>query len=473
LRVLFLQPSMPTLYETPKEPPLNLAMLAAVCQPEGHDVVCLNMEYDSPARLTEVLRQFRPQVVGLSATTRGISPAHDLAGEIKERLPGVIIVLGGFGVTVDTDFVMSLDHFDLGVLGEGETTVVELLRALETKDDLSQVPGLAWQENGRVVRTARRRLIVSLDSLPYPAFEHFDVHGYGKSLPIYTTRGCPHRCIYCSIRNVGARGFRARSPQRVVDEMEYLVRRFGIREFSIVDDNFAFDPKRALAICDEILARKLDIVWLCGQGLRADNVDYELMVKMKESGCRVVAMGVETVNPETMKVLKRGLTLERIEEAIVAAQRAGLIVKTFNLIGGPGETFQDAMNLIEFNKRLKVDIPGYGVYQVFPGTELVDWVRNNARLNPHYSPYTWENPGGDIAPDNIPFETDDFSFALRHRAYGIALDSINTQLVRGFLDRHLKRAAPLLYPVLANRLSARLIRKLYLNFLRGRLEPWD
>lgn len=473
MRVLFLQPSMPTLYETPKEPPLNLAMLAAVCAPEGHDVVCLNMEYDSPARLAEVLDKFRPEVAGISSTTRGVYPAHDLAGKIKGRLPGVKIVLGGFGVTVDTGHVMSLEHFDVGVLGEGEVTVVELLRALAGKDDLRNVPGLVLKEDGRAVLTERRRLIADLNSLPYPSFEYFDVHGYGKSLPIYTTRGCPHRCIYCSIRNVGARGFRARSPKRVVDEMEFMTRRFGIREFSIVDDNFAFDVNRAHAICDEIIDRKMDIVWLCGQGLRADNVDYDLMVKMKESGCRVVAMGVETTNPETMKILKRGITLERIEEAIIAARRAGMIVKTFNLIGGPLETFEDAMNAIEFNKRLGVDIPGYGVYQVFPSTELVDWVRENAHMNPNYSPYTWENPGGKIAPDNIPFETDYFSFAERRRAYGIALDSINIQLVRSFLARHLGRLAPLLYPVLANRYSARLIRKLYLNFLRGKLEPWD
>ena len=473
MRVLFLQPSMPTLYETPKEPPLNLAMLAAVSETEGHDVVCLNMEYDSRSRLHEVLKKFRPEVVGLSATSRGVYPAHDLAEEIKTQLGQVTIVLGGFGVTVDTDFVMSLEHFQIGVPGEGETTVVELLNALEKKEDLAQVPGLVLKQNGRIIQTPRRRLITNLDELPFPAFHHFDVHGYGKSLPIYTTRGCPHRCIYCSIRNVGARGFRARSHIRVVDEMEHLMERYGVREFSVVDDNFAFDKKRAHAICDEIIDRKLNVRWLCGQGLRADNVDFELMAKMKAAGCPVVAMGVETTNPETMKALKRGITLERIEEAIVAAKQAGMIVKTFNLIGGPGETYTDIMRTIEFNKRLKVDIPGYGVYQVFPGTELVDWVKEHAHMNPNYSPYTWENPGGDIAPDNIPFETDDFTFAERHRAYRLALDSINTQLVRGFLDRHLGRAAVLLYPFLANRFSARLIRKLYLNFLRGKIEPWD
>ncbi|MFH1090688.1 MAG: radical SAM protein [Pseudomonadota bacterium] len=473
MRVLYLQPSMPTLYETPKEPPLGLAMLAAVTEPEGHEVMCLNMEYDSQNRLMDVLNKFKPEVVGLTATTRGVFPAHELAGVIKERLPEATIILGGFGVTVDPEYVLGLSRFDVGVVGEGEATLVELLRAINNNDDLRQVKGLALRENGRVVRTEKRPLIAKLDSLPFPAFEHFDVKGYGKSLPIYTTRGCPHHCIYCSIRNVGARGFRARSPERVVDEMEYLVRRFGLREFSVVDDNFAFNKRRAEAICDEILRRGLKVTWLCGQGLRADNVDYGLMAKMKKAGCPVVAMGVETVNPETMKILRRGITLERIEEAIVAAKKAGMIVKTFNLIGGPGETFADAMRLIEFNQRLKVDIPGYGVYQVFPGTELVQWVKDNARLNPDYSPYTWENPGGEIALDRIPFETDEFSFAERHRAYKIALNSINVQLVRLFLDRHLGWAAKLLYLVLANRFSARMIRKLYLRFLRGRLEPWD
>jgi radical SAM superfamily enzyme YgiQ (UPF0313 family) len=196
---------------------------------------------------------------------------------------------------------------------------------------------------------------------------------------------------------------------------------------------------------------------------------------MKEAGCPIVAMGVETTNTQTMKALRRGISLEKIAQSIKDAKAAGLIVKTFNLIGGPFETYEDVMKTISFNDRLGVDIPGYGVYQPLPGSDLAEWVHKDpdVRINPKYDPYRWSNPEGMIGPEDIPFETDYFSFQERYRAYQVCLSSVNRHLVKGFVDRHTGVLSKLLYPFVLNKPALGLARKLYLKTLRGKIEPWD
>jgi anaerobic magnesium-protoporphyrin IX monomethyl ester cyclase len=475
MKILLTQPRLPSLYQKPKEPPLNLAILASVLEEKGFEVRCIDMEAHSVNHYTQVLKEFEPHLLGLSATTMGVLKAADMAKEAKSILPQVKTVIGGYGVSCDRDYVMDLGDFDYGVIGEGEVTITELCSAIRDGKGCENVKGVVWKDEGRAVVNESREPIKDLDSIPRPDFDHFDVHSYGKSLPIFTTRGCPYNCLYCVVNKVGMRGSRAKSAKAVVDEMEYYVDRYGIRVFSVVDDNFSVNKARAHSMCDLILQRGLDIEFLLGQGIRADNIDRELFGKMKEAGCPIVAMGVETTNPRTMEALRRGIKLERIAQSIEDAKEAGLIVKTFNLIGGPYETYQDVMNTVNFNEQMKVDIPGYGVYQPLPSSDLAEWVKNDkqVRLNPNYSPYTWSNPEGYVGPNDIPFETDYFSFEERYKAYRVCLSSVNRHLVKGFIDRHLGRFSPAVYPFVLNRPAQSMARKLYLKLLRGRIEPWD
>lgn len=475
MKVLLTQPRLPTLYQKPKEPPLNLAILAAVLEQEGFTVRCLDMEACPQGEYVQLMREFKPHILGLSATTMGVLRASEMALQAKEMLPEITTVIGGYGVSCDREYVMNLEHFDYGVIGEGEVTLSELCNNIRDGVGCEDVQGLIWKDNGKAIVNPPRPPVKDLDSLPRPNFGHFDVHSYGKSLPIFTTRGCPYNCLYCVVNKVGVRGSRAKSAKAVVDEMEYYGDRYDIRVFSVVDDNFSVDKTRAHAMCDLILEKDLGIQFLLGQGIRADNIDRELFIKMKQAGCPIVAMGVETTNPETMKALRRGIKLERIAQSIEDAKGAGLIVKTFNLIGGPHETYQDVMNTVKFNEQMKVDIPGYGVYQPLPGSDLAEWVKNDeqVRLNPSYSPYTWCNPEGNLRPEDIPFETDYFSFEERFKAYKVCLSSVNRHLVKGFIDRHLGKFSPLVYPFALNRPAQNTARKLYLKLLRGRIEPWD
>jgi len=475
MKVLLTQPRLPSLYQKPKEPPLNLAILAAMLEREGFTVKCIDMEARPKGDYVQLLKEFEPDILGLSATTMGVLSTDEMARVAKGTMPEIKTVIGGYGVSCDPEYVMNFRHFDYGVIGEGEVTLSELCNNIRDRKGREEVRGLIWKDSGRIIINEGRAAIKDLDSLPRPNFDHFDVQTYGKSLPIFTTRGCPYNCLYCVVNKIGVRGSRAKSAETVLNEMEYYADRYKINVFSVVDDNFSVDKRRAHAICDGILKRNLDIQFLLGQGIRADNIDRDLFIKMKQAGCPIVAMGVETTNPRTMKALRRGIKLEKIAQSIEDAKAAGLIVKTFNLIGGPYETYQDIMNTIKFNEQMKVDIPGYGVYQPLPGSDLAEWVKKDehVRLNPMYDPYTWSNPEGKIGRNDIPFETDYFTFEERYKAYNVCLSSINHQLVKGFVDRHLGRFSPLLYPLMLNKPAVSLARKLYLKVLRGRLEPWD
>lgn len=475
MKILLTQPRLPSLYQKPKEPPLNLAILASVLEREEFSVKCIDLEARPKGEYLSLLEEYRPNIIGLSATTMGVLSVAEMARSAKGRLPGVLTVVGGYGVSCDPEYVMGLNCFDYGVIGEGEETLAELCYHIHDGKTCEEVKGVVWKDNGRIVINESRPPIRDLDALPRPNFDHFDVSSYGKSLPVFTTRGCPYNCLYCVVNKIGVRGSRAKSAKTVLDEMEYYADRYDIRVFSVVDDNFSVDKKRAHAICDGIFERKLNIEFLLGQGIRADNIDKELFIKMKQAGCPIVAMGVETTNPNTMKALRRGIKLERISQSIQDAKAAGLIVKTFNLIGGPHETYQDIMKTIRFNEELEVDIPGYGVYQPLPGSDLLEWLRTDehVRMNPRYNPYTWSNPEGKIGLHDIPFETDYFTFQERYKAYQVCLSSINRRLVKGFVDRHFGRLGPVMYPVLLNEPAVHMARKLYLKVLRGRIEPWD
>jgi len=476
MKILFTQPRLPTLYQKPKEPPLNLALLASVAEREGFTVKCIDMEARPEVEFIHVMKEFKPHILGLSATTMGVLKAGEMAFRAKRMIPELKTIIGGYGVSCDPEYVMSsIEHFDYGVIGEGEATLSEFCNSIRDGKGYEDIQGLVWRDNGKVVINEARPAIKDLDSLPRPNFDHFNVQSYGKSLPIFTTRGCPYNCLYCVVNKVGVRGSRAKSAQSVVAEMEYYIDRYGIRIFSVVDDNFSVDKGRAHAMCDIIFKHELDVQFLLGQGIRADNIDRELFIKMKQAGCPIVAMGVETTNPRTMEALRRGIKLEKIAQSIEDAKAAGLIVKTFNLIGGPYETYADIMNTIKFNEEMKVDIPGYGVYQPLPGSDLLEWVKNDehVRLNSQYNPYTWSNPEGKIGPDDIPFETDYFTFEERYRAYKVCLSSVNRHLVKGFIDRHLGRFSPILYPLLLNKPAQNMARKMYLKLLRGKIEPWD
>jgi anaerobic magnesium-protoporphyrin IX monomethyl ester cyclase len=472
VQVLLLQPRTDHKYGRPKEPPLALAVLAGVIEEAGHQVACLDLEMCSDETLREVMEEFRPGAVGISFTSVGARAARILAARIRDLRPEAVIIGGGYGMSCSPEKMMQGSAFDYGVIGEGELTIVEFLRHLEAGKPMVDVRGLIWRQGAGIVRNAPRAFEPDLDRFPIPAFRHFNIKAYGHVLPVFFTRGCPMRCLYCTVHVTAGRKPRSKTPGRFVSELKHYVQALGVKTFNFADDNFAANRARAEALCDLLIEEDLGITWYLSQGIRADTVDEPLLRKMRQAGCSVVAIGVETVNPRSLKILRRGVSLDQVTTAIEAAKNAGMVVKTFNLIGCPGDTFDDVVKTIRYNIDLGVDIPRYGVLYPFPGSDILEWVKSNGRMNERFDPD--EMPKGVIdSVGDVPYETDTMNFHDIYRAHELFKLEAHRQFIRTFLRRRLGRSGKLLHPVLLRATMVRLLETLYQRFLRGRLEVWE
>jgi anaerobic magnesium-protoporphyrin IX monomethyl ester cyclase len=384
LNITLINPSQSTRYP---QPPLGLALLAAILEREKYpvkliDANALNLEPDTIAKMVS-----GADVVGITAMTPTIGAALSIARHIKQNTPGIKIIFGGPHVTLlPEETLVSSPDIDIVCRGESDATIIELLPAIENRLILDNIAGISFKRDGKIIHTPNRNAIVDMDSLPYPAYhllpwKRYQPHPpHGMASPFaatVTSRGCPYRCAFCSKPVFGTK-FRAYSPERVIEEIKYLQKKFGVREIAFYDDSFTLDKKRAHAVAEKIIENKIKIAWTCET--RVNLVDKELLKHMKQSGCYAVAYGIESASPEIIKTLQKDITKEQVEEAVRDSREAGLQVIGYFMLGSPGETPENIQQTIEFARQLKVDFAQFAVTTPFPGTELYDiYMRENKR----------------------------------------------------------------------------------------------
>ncbi len=373
MRALLINPFYP-ISETPS-PPLGLAYLAAALEAAGVEVRVLDLVVTpySEALLAELLEEFRPGLVGLTAVTMNVDAALAVVADVKRLAPGVFTLMGGPHVTFSAAETLSAcPALDAVAIGEGEQTIVEISRALAAGAGLESVKGLAWRAGDGIRFTPERDFIRDLDSLPMPARRLLPLGRYralGMPISMTTSRGCPHQCIFCvGRRMVGAR-VRGHSPGRVVDELAYLAT-LSFHQVNLADDLFTADPRRCTAVCEEILRRGLRIQWT--SFARVDTVSVELLEKMKAAGCTAVSFGIESGNAGILKAIKKRITLEQVVAAVEMCSQAGVTPCASFILGLPGETPETLRETVAFGKRLedKGLVYGFHILAPFPGTEV-------------------------------------------------------------------------------------------------------
>jgi anaerobic magnesium-protoporphyrin IX monomethyl ester cyclase len=322
--------------------------------------------------LSAGITHFRPDLIGVSLVSFEYKYSYNLIERIKAFRPQTPIVVGGPHVFVLRESVLrDCPAIDYAVVGDGEQALVRLCQG---EMPLEEMRGLVYRRDGEILSGPSTSFIENLDSVSFPRFVGFEMNRYAREMPLITSRGCPHRCIFCPNSRL-AQGFRARSASHVVDEIQYWYER-GIRKFNIDDDNFTLIKDRVYEICDEIERRGLkDLFIRCANGLRADRVDRPLLARMKEVGVREVGIGADGGNDRVLQeVVHKGETMQDIENAIQAALDVGLQVKLFATLGNPGETLadiQDTFALAERYPFLRVQLYNPIPY---PGTELYEIV---------------------------------------------------------------------------------------------------
>jgi len=363
--------------------PLGLGYLAASLEEKGYDVDVVDCQVSTPSRkeLEAKFRSLNPDIIGVTSATLTYLPALEILKAAKTALPDCTTIMGGSHVTVmDVQTFADSADVDIVVRGEGEQTTLELAGLVSNGNlkNLGEVAGITFRKNGGVFRTLDRPFMRDIDALPYPAHKHFEVSMYkilGKNyMPIITSRGCPHRCSFCLTAKMCGRDFRARSPSKVVDELEWLRDTFGAEVFTFYDDTFTVDVKRAMAICDEMKTRKVGLPWDCRT--RVDMVSKELLTQLRSTGCQLIHFGVESGSQQMLKTMHKGTTVEQNARAIKWAKEAGIFVAISLVIGYPGETPEMLKQTIDFIHETKPDYVYMCQAIPYPGTELGDLVKD-------------------------------------------------------------------------------------------------
>ena len=433
MKVLLIQPKDTFENYAPKRPLLAQAYLGAALEKANHEVKIADLRIKKVEKhFKNLLDEFNPDVICISLASLTLKHAFSIMEEAKSHNPKTIIIAGGPEVTTLSESILPKSNVDFVVKGDGDFVLTEFLDKFEKNKEWKNIPGLGYKEGGKITIN-EREIRDNIDDIPIPAWHLFDLSDYSRNikkiqLPIMTARGCPHKCIFCTIPSIFVK-YRSRSPKAVVDELEHIYKTLGVDNFQILDDNFGLLKDRVIEICNEIISRKLKIRWIVGQGLTANSVNREMMIKMKEAGCNMVSIGIENVHDDVLANIHKPSRIAKIEEAIKICKEAKIKVKGFFIIGLPGSTYQKEVDSIEFFKKTGIDMPRYSHAVPMPKTELYKWVQENAKpvmdiekshTEASQTLGTLKTTEEDAA--GIVYETDDFTKEERMKAYKICTE---------------------------------------------------
>ncbi len=362
------------------EPPLGLAYLAAVTRKMGLetailDTLALGIDLKESLRL---IVDERPDFLAITSTTMSVRSASQLAFVVKEKIPGVKIIVGGCHLTsLPQKTLLENPCFDIGVIGEGEETLEELLKLLINGGSLSSVEGIAFRHNDHVMLTSPRERIKNLDGLPLPAFDILpELKQYYrpatqsiKYLPttsLVTSRGCTGHCLFCDRKTFGNE-FRMHSAEYIVDMIEKLRKDFSIKGIIFEDDNFFLSQRRLLNLAQLLKKRRIRIAWSAMS--RVDTINEEKIRIAKSCGCWQILYGIETGSQRILDFYKKRISLSQIEKIIRLTKRCGIYTKGFFMLGNPLEshpTLEETRGLI---RRLPFDDISVTYFTPYPGTE--------------------------------------------------------------------------------------------------------
>lgn len=397
MKIILTRPNYHTHLITPS---LGLGYLASYLKSAGQDAQIidgLNLSL-SNGEITQ--RSMTAGLVGITCLSDFYLETKELVKELKQR--NLRVVLGGPHPSALAQKTKEDTGADFVVIGEGEETLLELVNALENGRSTEDIKGLISQKN----TFEKREFISNLDSLPFPDWAQIDPRKCKRAphgavvkrfpvAPIVTSRGCPYTCKFCASPYLWARTMRFRSPENVVDEIEYLVREFGVKEIHFEDDNLTLKREHIENICHLILKRNLKISWATPNGIRADTLTQDLIRLMKMSGCYFVAFGIESGSQKILDNIHKKTDLAVIERAVRFASAGGLITQGFFIFGLPGETEATIQESIAFAKKIPLDRAQFLLLDVLPGSALWDELGGVSIANWHkrsYQEVSWVPP---------------------------------------------------------------------------------
>lgn len=415
MKLLFVNPWLKTLFgdekARPGHPHLGIAYLISVLKRNGIediDIFDQGLEQSDDVLFYKIER-FKPDLIAMTTFSYCYDYAADLIKKIKEYT-SIPLIIGGPHVSAVNKEVLTKTPADFAMKGEAELSFLKFIYQFNTSKNYSKIGNLIWRNRaGYIVENEKEPLIKDIDSIPFPSFETFRFEQYSyfatKTIPIITSRGCPYRCNYCSVKLSMGRGFRPRSPENVVEEIKHWIKTYNIERFEINDDCFNLDMARAEKMCDLIISEGLNIKYELYNGIRADRITEKLLQKMKESGCIFLSYGCESGNEKIIRNMGKSLRLEDVSEAVELTNKVGIRNSVNFIIGHKDETYKMAMESIEFARSLPTNFVNFYNVIPYPGTELFDWASKHASHMLPVDEYLIKVGSRDLIP---VFETEEF-----------------------------------------------------------------
>lgn len=374
-----------------KDIPFGIAYVAKSLLNAGYEVEILdiygslfynNSPFLERKNVIEAIKNIKADYIGISALSTQFAYVKWLASEIKKyhKKP---LILGGKLPTYSAKVVLEHIDVDVCVVGEGEQTMVDLLKNIDTLD---KVVGIAYKKDGEIIITKGRQYIENIDDIGFPPYELFDMSIYTdnflfhsdrsinkfglgtigkkyKAVAVLTGRGCPYSCNFCSKSFMG---FRFRSVDNIIEEIKYLKDNYNVDAIHFADELAVWQKKRTRELIRKI--KPLNVLWDCQA--RVNTVDYELLKEMKSAGCIGIGFGVESGSNDILKRMDKRITAEESEASIKAAMQVGLTIKIQLMLGYPGETRATAMKTVELMKRCCTYGRRMAIVIALPGSQL-------------------------------------------------------------------------------------------------------
>jgi radical SAM superfamily enzyme YgiQ (UPF0313 family) len=443
----------------PVVPDLGLLYLAKALQQAGTPVTVRDGWLEADPRRARALDLLggEPLLVGFKLFSVGIKTVRAAIREIKRENPRAWVVVGGPHPSgVGAALWHDVPETDFGLQGEGEHGLPQLAQALETggaPERLAAVPGLIWRRGDEAVANPPR-FVDDLDALDQPAWDAVPVERYLERptpirlqphLPILTSRGCPFDCAYCAGRLITGRRLRFRATEKVVDEMEMLFRRYGVRTFAVTDDNFSLVRKHVEAFCEALLARGLPLRWDClATGLRIDSLDEPLLRLMERAGCYAASLAVESGSQPVLEHMRKKADLAVLRKKIDLARRVTRMrLNSYYIIGYPAERRADVAATVRFARRSRAHHAQFFLFTPLPGAPITDQLRAENRLPPvPWEDFRYDRPSLPLADVSLAglkrwqiWATFSFYFGRPWRLGSLLRDVASPRVLRDLFNR--------------------------------------